>query len=47
MLDKYNIISTSVSETVEKISTYEKDYCKCSLCVLPCTVTAYKEQTNI
>ena len=30
MLDKYNIISTSVSETVEKISTYEKDYCKCS-----------------
>ena len=30
MLDKYNIISTSVSETVEKISTDQKDYCKCS-----------------
>ena len=30
MLDKYNIISTSVSEAVEKIPTDEKDYCKCS-----------------
>ena len=30
MLDKYNIISTSVSEAVEKIPTDEKDYRKCS-----------------
>ena len=30
MLDKDNIISTSVSETVEKIPTDEKDYRKCS-----------------
>ena len=30
MLDKYNIISTSVSEAVEKIATDEKDYRKCS-----------------
>ena len=30
MLDKYNIISTSVSEAVEKILTDEKDYLKCS-----------------
>ena len=30
MLDKYNIISTSVSEAVENIPTDEKDYCKCS-----------------
>ena len=29
MLDKDNTISTSVSEAVEKISTYEKDYHKC------------------
>ena len=30
MLDKYNIISTSVSEAVEKIPTDDKDYRKCS-----------------
>ena len=30
MLDKYNIISTSVSEAVEKIPTDKKDYRKCS-----------------
>ena len=30
MLDKDNIVSTSVSEAVEKISTDEKDYRKCS-----------------
>ena len=29
MLDKDNIISTSVSEAVEKIPTDEKDYRKC------------------
>ena len=30
MLDEDNIISTSVSEAVEKVSTDEKDYRKCS-----------------
>ena len=30
MLDKVNIVSTSVSEAVEKISIDEKDYRKCS-----------------
>ena len=30
MLDKDNIVSTSVSEAVEKIPTDEKDYRKCS-----------------
>ena len=30
MLDKDNIISTSVSEALGKIPTDEKDYCKCS-----------------
>ena len=30
MLDKDNIISTSVSEAVEKIPADKKDYCKCS-----------------
>ena len=33
MLDKDNIISTSVSEAVEKIPTDEKDYRKCSFIV--------------
>ena len=28
MLDKVNVISTSVSEAVEKLPTYEKDYHK-------------------
>ena len=30
MLDKYNIISTNVSEAGEKIPIDEKDYGKCS-----------------
>ena len=30
MLGKGNIVSTSVSEAVEKIPTNEKDYCKCT-----------------
>ena len=30
MLDKYNIISNSVSEAVEKIPKDEKDFRKCS-----------------
>ena len=33
MLDKDNIISTRVSEAVEKIPTDEKDYHKCSFIV--------------
>ena len=33
MLDKDNVISTSVSEAVEKIPTDEKDYRKCSFIV--------------
>ena len=32
MQDKDNIISTTVSEAVEKIPTDEKDYRKCLLC---------------
>ena len=47
MLDKDNIVSTSVSEAVEKIPTDEKDYRNTPLRVLLCTGTAYKEQTNI
>ena len=31
MLDKDNIISTSVSEAVEKVPKEEKDYRKCSI----------------
>ena len=30
MSDNYNIISTTVSEAVEKIPADYKDYCKCS-----------------
>ena len=30
MLDKYNIISASVSEAIEKIPADEKDYRQCS-----------------
>ena len=44
MLDKDNIISTSVSEAVEKIPADEKDYHKCSFMCFFCTATAYKEQ---
>ena len=47
MLDNDNITSTSVSEAVEKIPKDKKDYRKCSLFVLLCTATAYKQQTNI
>ena len=47
MLDKDNIISTSVSEAVEKIPTDEKIIKNAPLCVSLCTATAYKEQTNI
>ena len=47
MLDKDNIISTSVSDAVEKFPKEEKDYCKCSLYVLLCRATVYKEQINI
>ena len=39
MLDN-NIISTSVSDAVEKIPTDEKDYRKCSFTCLLCTATA-------
>ena len=47
MLDKDNIISRSVLEAVEKIPTDEKIIANAPLCVLLCTATAYKEQTNI
>ena len=47
MLDNDNIISTSVSEAVQKIPTDEKDYRSAPLCVLLCTATAYKQHTNI
>ena len=46
MLDKDNIVSTSVSEAVEKIPTDEKNYRNTPLCVLLCTATAYKDQTK-
>ena len=51
MIDKDNIISTSVSEEVEKIPTDEEDYRKCSFMCFTLykayKATAYKEQTNI
>ena len=49
MLRKDNIISTCVSEAIEKVPSDEKDYLLYSapLCVLLCTATAYKEQTKI
>ena len=59
MLDKDNIISTSVSEAVEKVPTDEKYYRKCSFrCftlhshgiqreTMYSHATAYKEYTNI
>ena len=46
MLDNDNIISTSVSEAVEKIPTDEKDYRNAPLCILLCTATAYKHIAN-
>ena len=47
MLDKDNIISTSVSETAQKIPIDENDYHNATLCVLLCTATACKQHTNI
>ena len=47
MLDNDNIISTSVSEAVEKIPTDEKDHRNAPLCVLLCTATAYKQHTKL
>ena len=48
MLDNDNIISTSVSEAVEKIPADEKDYRKCSfMCFALHSHSSYKEQTNI
>ena len=48
MLDNDNVISTSVSEAVEKIPTDEKDYRKCSfMCFTLHSHSSYKEQTNI
>ena len=47
MLDNDNIISTSVSEAIEKIPADEKDYRNAPLYVLLCTATAYKQHTNI
>ena len=43
MLDKHIIISTSVSEAVEKIPTDEKDYRKCSFMCF--TLCSYSIQT--
>ena len=42
MLHNDNIISTSVSEAVEKIPTDEKDYCKCSFMCF--TLHSYRMQ---
>ena len=44
MVHKDNIISTSVSEAVEKIPTNEKIIANAPLCILFCTAKAYKEQ---
>ena len=45
-VDNDNIISTSVSEVVQKIPTDEKSTANAPLCVLLCIATAYKEQKN-
>ena len=34
MLDNDNIMTAKASEVVQKVPTYEKDYHKCSLCVI-------------
>ena len=48
MLHNDNIISTSVSEAVEKIPADEKDYRNAPLCALLCTVTRVtKSRPNI
>ena len=46
MLDKDNIINASVSEAFEKIPK-KKIIPNAPSCVLLCTGTIYKEQTNI
>ena len=43
MLNKDNIMSTSVSEAVEEIATDEKIIANAPLYILLCTATAYKE----
>ena len=47
MLDKENIISTSVSEADEKVPTEEKDYSKCSIICFTLHSYRYKKQINI
>ena len=48
MLVKDNIMSTSISQAVEKIPQIKKMIANALLCVLLCTATTYKEeQTNI
>ena len=34
MLDNDNMITAEAFEVVQKVPTDEKDYCKCSLCVI-------------
>ena len=45
MLDNDNIISTSVSEAVEKYLQIKKVIANAHLCVLLCTATVYKERS--
>ena len=47
MLDKDNIVSTRVSEAVEKIPTNEKDYRKCAFIRFNLHIHTIQEQTNI
>ena len=47
MLDKDNIISTSLSEAVEKVPAEEKNYRKCSIICFTLHNYGYKEQINI
>ena len=47
MLDNDNIISTSVSEAVEKIPTDEKDCKRSFICFTLHSHSSDKEQTNI
>ena len=43
-----NVISTSLSEAVEKIPTNEKDYRKCSfMCFTLHSHNSYKEQAKL
>ena len=34
MLDNDNIMTANASEVVQKVPIDEKDYCKCTLCVI-------------